>query len=145
VELPLKVIYSRDTLSPGQAKFFIFGASLISAIYGVVTLVLILREAPGVTVLHLVDVVVCLGVAFGIAARVLLAAWVGLAYCVLNALVGLLLHGSAGFGGPVGQVVAYGLAIISIGLYPSRIATGPETVAESLGQQAPQANGDDAV
>ena len=122
--------FTRDTVSPGHAKYMIWCAALVSGMYGFITLVIVLRRTPGVTSLHLLDAGILLAVALGIAHRKIWAAWVGFVYFALDAVAKTLIRGAPDVGGTVSKLIVYAFAIIYIGLYPRPMSASSATLPQ---------------
>ncbi len=110
--------FSKNTLSPRAAKFWIYGAVGVSIYTGLATILAVKKQLLGATWWNLIDAAVCFAIAYGIARRSLLVAWLGLAYYVSNRV--LLYIGTGHLPTSMAMVflVFYSLAIMCIRLYP---------------------------
>jgi hypothetical protein len=126
----MRTAFTRDTVSPGHAKYMIWCAALVSAMYGFITLVIVLRRTPGVTPLQLLDAGILLTAALGIVRRKIWAAWVGFVYFALDAVAKALIRGAPDVGGTASKLIIYALAIIYIGLYPRPTSASSATLPQ---------------
>jgi hypothetical protein len=110
--------FTREIITAGRAKFFVWLAAAFSAGYGLFTLVFVLNGSPGVTKWNLIDVVICFAVAVGILRRSPAACWVGLIYSGLNVAVKVIRYPGTDPLGKVGETITYAMALVCIGLYP---------------------------
>jgi hypothetical protein len=123
----VKTGFTTSSISPQHATASIYAAAVVSAAFGLVTLVNIVRQWPGGSLLAFLDLGVCLGVAIGIVLRKLSAAWVGFIYCALNATVKLMVYGTVDVDRAVCQFMTYAVAIVCIGLYPRVMSSAVRT------------------
>jgi hypothetical protein len=115
--------FTRESISATQAQTFIYVSAAFSAFYAIMTSIALAKGIPGFTRFHILDIVFCVAIAFGIVLRVPAAAWVGLVNCGLHGALRVLRHPAMDPSSYFVESIAFGMAIISIGLYPSRFAS----------------------
>jgi hypothetical protein len=134
--------FTRETISPGQAKFFIRLAAVFSAIYALFTLFFIAKQYPGVSQWNLLDVVLGLAVAVGILFRSPVACWTGFIYSGLNVAVKLARYPGTDPLGKIAESATFAMAIVCVGLYPrERQKHSQSDMQDSSGE----GRGDEAV
>ena len=141
----MKTGFTRESISAKQAKLFIIVAATFSLFYAFMTSLALARGVPGVTRLNLLDIALCITVAVGILLRRPTAAWIGLVYCGVNGAWKTFQYPEADPWKYITAFIMYGMAIISIGLYPARPRSGMASPSSDSGTTDTHSGSHEAV